>query len=71
MKPGSEMGKVLIAVGLLIAAIGAAMTVGLPLGRLPGDFVFRRGNATIYIPLATCVVLSVVLTLALAWVRRP
>lgn len=65
------MGKVLIAVGLLIAAIGAAMTVGLPLGRLPGDFVFRRGNATIYIPLATCVVLSVVLTLALAWVRRP
>ena len=65
------MGKVLIAVGLLIAAIGAAMTVGLPLGRLPGDFVLRRGNATIYIPLATCVVLSVVLTLVLAWVRRP
>lgn len=65
------MGKVLIAVGLLIAAIGAAMTVGLPLGRLPGDLVFRRGNATIYIPLATCVVLSVVLTLVLAWVRRP
>ena len=65
------MGKVLIAVGLLIVAIGAAMTVGLPLGRLPGDFVLRRGNATIYIPLATCVVLSVVLTLVLAWVRRP
>ena len=65
------MGKVLIAVGLLIASIGAAMTVGLPLGRLPGDLVFRRGNATIYIPLATCVVLSVVLTLVLAWVRRP
>ena len=65
------MGKVLIAVGLLIAAMGALMTLGLPLGRLPGDFVFRRGNATIYIPLATCVVLSVVLTLVLVWIRRP
>lgn len=65
------MGKVLIAAGLLIAGIGALMTLGLPLGRLPGDLVFRRGNATIYIPIATCVVLSVVLTLVLALIRRP
>ncbi len=64
------MGKALIAVGLLTAALGALMTLGLPLGRLPGDLVFRRGNSTIYLPLATCVLLSIVLTLALAWIRR-
>ena len=64
------MGKALIATGLLIAGIGVLMTAGLPLGRLPGDLAFRRGSATVYIPLATCVVLSVVLTLVLAWIRR-
>jgi len=64
------MGRALIAVGLLIAGIGALMTLGLPLGRLPGDVVFRRGSATIYIPVATCVVVSLVLTLVLAWMRR-
>ena len=64
------MGKALIATGLLIAGIGVLMTAGLPLGRLPGDLAFRRGNLTVYIPLVTCVVLSVVLTLVLAWIRR-
>ena len=64
------MGKALIAAGLLIAALGALMTLGLPLGRLPGDLVLRRGSVTIYLPLATCVILSIVLTLALAWIRR-
>ena len=65
------MGKALIAAGLLIAARGALLTLGLPLGRLPGDLVFRRGSVTIYVPIATCVILSIVLTLALAWIRRP
>ena len=64
------MGKALIAVGLLIAALGALMTLGLPLGRLPGDLLLRRGGVTIYLPLATCVILSIVLTLVLAWIRR-
>ena len=44
--------------------------LGLPLGRLPGDIVYRRGNVTIYMPLATGVLLSVALTLALSWWRR-
>ena len=70
MTPGTRMGRALIAVGLLIAGIGALMTLGLPLGRLPGDVVLRRGSATIYIPVATCVVVSLVLTLVLAWIRR-
>ncbi len=64
------MGKLLVVVGLAIAGIGALLMLGLPLGRLPGDIVYRRGNVTIYMPLATGVLLSVVLTLALSWWRR-
>ena len=43
---------------------------GVPIGRLPGDLVFRRGNATIYLPLATCALASIVLSLVLAVLRR-
>ena len=64
------MGKLLVLVGLVLVAIGAAVHFGLPLGRLPGDFVFRRGNVTFYLPLATGVVVSVLLTVLLALLRR-
>jgi len=64
------MGKGLVIIGLVIAAVGAAMMLGLPLGRLPGDFAVRRGNFSFYFPLATSVVLSILLTLLLAWFRR-
>jgi hypothetical protein len=64
------VGKALIVVGLLIAGIGALLSLGVPLGRLPGDLVFRRGHATVYVPIATSVVVSVLLTLAMmAWRR--
>jgi hypothetical protein len=42
---------------------GLAMTYGLPLGRLPGDFTFKRGGVSIYVPLASCILVSVLLTL--------
>lgn len=64
------MGRLLVVVGLLLVAGGALLMAGVPLGRLPGDLVFRRGNATLYLPLATCVLASIVLTLALALLRR-
>jgi uncharacterized protein HemY len=64
------MGRLLVIVGLAVAAVGAAMWLGLPLGRLPGDFVVRRGAFTFSFPLTTCVLLSVVLTLLLALLRR-
>jgi hypothetical protein len=64
------MGKSLVIIGLVIAAIGAVMMLGLPLGRLPGDFAFRRGNVSFYFPLMTSIVVSIVLTLLLAWFRR-
>jgi hypothetical protein len=63
------VGQGLVVVGLLIALVGAAIWAGLPLGRLPGDIVIRRGGSTMYIPLATCVLISVVLTVV-AWLLR-
>ena len=64
------MGRLLVVVGLLLVAAGALLMAGVPLGRLPGDLVFRRGNATVYLPLATCVLASIVLTVVLALLRR-
>ncbi|MPZ19245.1 MAG: DUF2905 family protein [Luteitalea sp.] len=64
------MGKAFVLVGLAIALVGVLVMAGLPLGRLPGDIVIRRGSATFYIPITTCVLLSVVLTVVLSFVRR-
>jgi Protein of unknown function (DUF2905). len=64
------MGKVLVLVGLGIAGLGLLIMLGVPFGRLPGDFYVRRGNVSFYFPLATSIVLSIVLTLILAFFRR-
>ena len=64
------MGKALILIGLGIAGLGLAVMLGVPLGRLPGDFYMRRGSFTFYFPLATSIILSVLLTLILAFLRR-
>jgi hypothetical protein len=60
------MGKALIFIGLGIAALGLLIMLGLPFGRLPGDIYIRRGNVSFYFPLATSIVLSVLLTLILS-----
>ena len=57
------MGRLLILGGLVMVLAGLAMTYGLPLGRLPGDFTFKRGGFSIYVPLASCILVSVLLTL--------
>jgi hypothetical protein len=59
------MGRLFIVIGLVIAAVGVLITLGLPIGRLPGDFSFRRGNFSFYFPLATSILASIVLTLLL------
>jgi hypothetical protein len=64
------VGKVLVLVGLGIAAIGLAIMLGVPFGRLPGDFYLRRGNVSFYFPLATSILLSIILTLLLSFFRR-
>ncbi len=65
------MARILIAAGVLLIALGLLWPVisKLPLGRLPGDIVFRRGNFTFYFPLGTSIVLSLLLTF-LFWLFR-
>jgi hypothetical protein len=64
------VGKLLVVVGLLITGAGLLIISGVPIGRLPGDFTFKRGNATFYFPLATSILASVILTLLLSMLRR-
>jgi len=64
------VGKALVVIGLVIAGVGLAMMLGVPLGRLPGDIVIRRGPTTFYFPLVTSIVVSVVLSLIVWLLRR-
>jgi hypothetical protein len=64
------MGRVLILVGLGIAAIGVLVMLGVPIGRFPGDIYIRRGSFSFYFPLATSIIVSVLLTLLFALFRR-
>lgn len=64
------MSRFLIAAGVLLILAGVAIKIGLPLGRLPGDIVVRRGNGTFYFPIVTCLVVSVILSLLAALFRR-
>jgi hypothetical protein len=57
------MGRILIVLGLVFVAAGLLITMGLPIGRLPGDITIRRGNFSFYFPLATSIIASIVLTL--------
>ncbi len=68
----NELGKFLVLLGLLIAAVGVVMWTGFGknwLGRLPGDIQYSRGNFTFYFPLVTCILVSLALTLLL-WLFR-
>jgi len=64
------MGKVLLLLGLGIAGLGLLMMLGLPLGRLPGDFYVRRDGFSFYFPLTTSILLSILLTLVFSFFRR-
>lgn len=64
------MGRLLVFVGLGIAALGLLMMMGVPFGRLPGDIYVRRGHFSFYLPLATSLIVSILLTLILALFRR-
>ena len=64
------MGKTVFLIGALVALVGLAMMSGFPLGRLPGDTTIRRGAFTFYFPLASSILVSLVLTLVLYLLRR-
>jgi len=63
-----SLGRLLVIFGLLLVVIGALLIFApkIPLlGRLPGDIVIRRENFTFYFPVATCIILSVLVTILL------
>ena len=64
------MAQFLIIIGLLIAAVGVLIWLGVPLGRLPGDIAWRRGGFTLYLPITTSILVSVVLTVVAMFLRR-
>jgi hypothetical protein len=63
----ADLGKSLLVLGGVIMAAGVALLLAdrlhLPLGRLPGDIVYRGKNTVFYFPIVTCIVISAVLSL--------
>jgi hypothetical protein len=70
----TDLGRMLVILGFVLVVVGAVLTIvgraHLPLGRLPGDIVYRGKNTTVYFPLATSVLVSVVLSIVLYVVGR-
>ncbi|MGI6609183.1 MAG: DUF2905 domain-containing protein [Limnochordia bacterium] len=69
----SAMGRLLVTTGALLVVIGLLLMFGgksLPLGRLPGDFVIRKESFSLYLPLASSLLISVILSLLLRLFRR-
>lgn len=64
------MGKLLVIIGLVIAAVGMLIMMGVPFGRLPGDVSYRRGNFSFHFPIVTSIILSIILTLLFNFFRR-
>ena len=69
----SDVGKMLFVVGLIMAVAGLLLWSGVGkgwLGRLPGDIQYSKGNFSFYFPIVTCLLLSLLITLALWLFRR-
>jgi Protein of unknown function (DUF2905) len=70
----AEVGKMLLILGGIIVAIGAVLLLAgrfhLPFGRLPGDIVVRGKNTVFYFPLATSILISIILSLVLWFLNR-
>ena len=70
----SQLGKWIVIAGFGLVALGALLWLagkaGLPLGRLPGDLRFERENFSVYFPVVTCIILSIILTLLLNVIPR-
>jgi hypothetical protein len=70
----AEMGRMLVVLGVALVVIGGIVMLlgrtGLPLGRLPGDIVYRGKHSTFYFPLASCILISVVLSIVLFLMGR-
>lgn len=67
-----QIGKILLGIGVIIALVGVVFLLGgrFGLGRLPGDIFIRRENLTIYFPITTMIIISIILTLIFSLFRR-
>jgi hypothetical protein len=80
MEPMSDLGKMMVVAGVVLAAIGAVVWLaarpgGLPLrlGRLPGDIAYQGKHGSFYFPVVTCILLSVILSLVMwliQWLKK-
>ncbi|MBI3591865.1 MAG: DUF2905 domain-containing protein [Candidatus Melainabacteria bacterium] len=70
----SSIAKYLIYIGVLLLIIGSVLyflsKIGLGVGKLPGDILIQKGNVTFYFPLATSIIISIILTLLLSFFSR-
>ncbi|HXG51639.1 MAG TPA: DUF2905 domain-containing protein [candidate division Zixibacteria bacterium] len=69
----ADFGKFLITIGVLLVVIGAILSLGVKipwLGHLPGDIYIERERFSFYFPITTCILISVVLTVVLYFLRR-
>jgi hypothetical protein len=69
-----DLGKLLLVIGAVIIVVGIVLVIAgrlnLPIGRLPGDIVYRGKNTVVYFPLATSIILSILLSLIFWLVSR-
>lgn len=70
----AELGRALLLIGVILSVAGVVLIfagrTGLPLGQLPGDITYRGKHAVVYFPLATCIILSLVLSLIFYLISR-
>ncbi len=70
-----DFGKLLIGLGIVLILLGLFFTfvphiTKIPFGRLPGDIIIKRGNFTFYFPLASSIILSIILTVIFYFLSR-
>jgi len=65
-------GKTLIGIGILLVVVGIIMMIGTKfgIGKLPGDIYIQKGNFSFYFPLATCIIISIVLSIIFSLMKK-
>ena len=70
----ADMGRIVVVLGVALVVVGGIIMLlgrtGVPLGRLPGDFLYRGKNTTFYFPLASSILISIVLSVVLFLIGR-
>jgi len=69
-----DIGRLIVGLGIVLVVVGGIIMLlgrtGIPLGRLPGDILYRGKNTTFYFPLATSILLSILLTAIMFFIGR-